>query len=322
MPRRHRGDRGLSRTTTNPITRGQYQQSPRPLPNGGPLAHRHRSADHLPDSDLDSPPPVVRRSHLAGHKSVPDLNTVYYDNRDSESYKFQQNPDPVTDLGPGFKSVDNLYNANQQPSVNLARPNNAALNYKSVDNLAEGNLTSRRLHGFKSVGHLPSASLSDSDEQDMSYKPKVGNIIKKFNKEAEETPRRQSVEIPPVVEMDHRGTLEPDRYRNHNNNNNQPHKSPGVSPVRQTPSQKQQATPRNQSYRQPMNQSFSKQRDQRSQTNIHNNLTSATLVRQVNHGFGRMDRSPPSPPPRTCLGLTPASPECSAFAIRYVRLGG
>lgn len=31
-------------------------------------------------------------------------------------------------------------------------------------------------------------------------------------------------------------------------------------------------------------------------TKIHNDLTSATLVRQVNHGFGRQDRSP-SPPP-------------------------
>ncbi|XP_066946321.1 zinc finger CCCH domain-containing protein 13-like isoform X1 [Macrobrachium rosenbergii] len=230
--------RGRPRTlptsrTANPINRkvkGDVNrvQSPSPIPNGGPLAHhRHRSVDHLPDTDLDTPPLSRRAHHLAGHKSVPDLNTVYYDNRDTNDYKYKQEP------GVGYKSVDNLYDGDEPDTV--ISFGNSKAGYKSVDNLTEGNqLSSRRLQGFKSVGHLPSVALSDTDTAEMThhepYRPKVGNIIKKFNAEAEGVRRgTHMMDMGTEMEPGHRGTLEPDRYRSHNNN--QPFSYTGTAPL-------------------------------------------------------------------------------------------
>ncbi|XP_042879422.1 zinc finger CCCH domain-containing protein 13-like isoform X2 [Penaeus japonicus] len=234
--------RGRPRTlpparTANPINRRiksdvnrAAHPSPQPLPNGGPLAHRHRSADHLPDSDLDSPP-LTRRPHpLAGHKSVPDLNTVYYDNNEAQSYKYQhlggRDQDPVI----GYKSVDSLYDRDEHSSK-LNRGQSAG--YKSVDNLTEhSQVSGGRLQGFKSVGHLPTTTFSDSDDADMSrpkhYKTKVGNIIKKFNAEADGT-RPTNVLLETEMDISPRGTLEPDRFRNHNNN--QPFSYTGSLPM-------------------------------------------------------------------------------------------
>ncbi|XP_071549237.1 uncharacterized protein [Panulirus ornatus] len=492
--------RGRQRTlpasrTTNPITRrikgdvnrAAHHHSPHPLPNGGPLSHRHRSADHLPDTDLDSPPLPRRAHHLAGHKSVPDLNTVYYNNnntnnnnhREANNYKYHnyRHQPPVLN----YKSVENLYDGKTRTAT-LGPPNTS---YKSVDNLTDSRDSSaRRLQGYKSLGHLPTASISDSDGGgDMShretYRPKVGNIIKMFNQDADDT-RRQTMMVDMSTEMEagQRGTLEPDRYRNHNNNqpfsytgttpmvsvqtvrrlspprdlgrpspprdspprdspvyaqvnkrdgrgrkevernyhnsrqdreysakiiitddhhhrppyhdhyddhdpyhdptppknqyqedddayesyqvpednlrrlihedleeykehsnNNinmssvgvqteampkapsrsrsRTHKSPAPSPARQHTQkqfvQKQQQSHHSQktdqkhpsNYRLPKQQDYYvSQKDHRSQTNIHNNLTSASLVRQVNHGFGRIDRSP-SPPPRVSTTRQP-----------------
>lgn len=234
--------RGRPRTlpparTANPINRrvkGDVNRaahpSPSPLPNGGPLAHRHRSADHLPDSDLDSPP-LARRPHpLAGHKSVPDLNAVYYDNNEAQSYKYQhlagRDPDPRI----GYKSIDALYERDEH-GAKLNRAQSAG--YKSVDNLTEhSQVGGGRLQGFKSVGHLPSTTLSDSDDADMSrpkpYKNKVGNIIKKFNAESDGT-RHSNVLLETEMDVSPRGTLEPDRFRNHNNN--QPFSYTGSLPM-------------------------------------------------------------------------------------------
>ncbi|XP_068249596.1 zinc finger CCCH domain-containing protein 13-like isoform X2 [Palaemon carinicauda] len=236
--------RGRPRTlptsrTANPINRkvkGDVNrvQSPSPIPNGGPLAHhRHRSVDHLPDTDLDTPPLSRRAHHLAGHKSVPDLNTVYYDNRDANNYKYKHVSGRDQEPRGGYKSVDNLYDGDEQETV--ISFGNSKAGYKSVDNLAEGNqVSNKRLQGFKSVGHLPSVALSDTDTAEMThrepYRPKVGNIIKKFNAEAEGG-RRGTVMMDMGTEMEpgHRGTLEPDRYRSHNNN--QPFSYTGTAPM-------------------------------------------------------------------------------------------
>ncbi|ROT72901.1 hypothetical protein C7M84_008694 [Penaeus vannamei] len=130
----------------------------------------------------------------------------------------------------GYKSIDALYERDEH-GAKLNRAQSAG--YKSVDNLTEhSQVGGGRLQGFKSVGHLPSTTLSDSDDADMSrpkpYKNKVGNIIKKFNAESDGT-RHSNVLLETEMDVSPRGTLEPDRFRNHNNN--QPFSYTGSLPM-------------------------------------------------------------------------------------------
>nr|XP_045607456.1 zinc finger CCCH domain-containing protein 13-like isoform X1 [Procambarus clarkii] len=226
--------------TTNPITRrvkGDVNRATHhPIPNGGPLAYRHKSAEHLPDTDLEDSPPLPRRAHHpAAHKSVPDLNLgQYYNNSEDRSHTYQPE-------GHSYKSVENLYHADGH---NLSRAAHVAA-YKSADNLADINShdSGRHLQGFKSLGHLPTEALSDTDDDydhqhhnhrhhnhqhKQSYKPRVGNIIKMFNQDADELRRHNLIETN-EMEAGQRGTLEPDRYRNHNNN--QPFSYTGTTPI-------------------------------------------------------------------------------------------
>nr|XP_053626392.1 serine/arginine repetitive matrix protein 2-like isoform X2 [Cherax quadricarinatus] len=205
--------------TTNPINRRikgdvNRTRAHHPLPNGGPLSHRHKSADHLPDTELEDSPPLPRRgNHLAAHKSVPDLYAPYSKRE-------------------GSGQRENNFHHAENRSSNLSRAAPASA-YKSVDNLADGSSQGigSRLQGFKSVGNLPSVAISETDDdfdQYPLYKPRVGKIIKKFNKNAEEVPHQPLTELS-EMEPGQRGTLEPDRYRNHNNN--QPFSYTGTAPL-------------------------------------------------------------------------------------------
>ncbi|KAK4290111.1 hypothetical protein Pmani_036977 [Petrolisthes manimaculis] len=206
---------------------------------------RRRSADTIPESHT----PTLQRHHqhhhhhqqqhnnphLFGHKSVPDLN-AYLNNESRANYVAPGSPHVGGKRGKHNASVDNLYHDRTITTTTTTghsselrhRPNHG---YKSVENLVGSSPPPNRLQGFKSVGHLPSASYSDSDSGERmsrptTYRPKVGNIIRKFNQDIEENRRPNLV---PDPDPGRRGTLEPDRYRNHNNN--QPFSYTGASTV-------------------------------------------------------------------------------------------
>ncbi|XP_076047728.1 uncharacterized protein LOC143029146 isoform X2 [Oratosquilla oratoria] len=187
-----------------------------------------------------------KRDKIRGHKSVHDIpNTVLYDNNESEKNKYRPVYEKDGEFGEaGFKSVDNLYDSDEKYEKSLNR-DDRAYEHKSVDNLLETEKNRpieeiNRLSGYKSLGHLPSTALYDSDhelrapyrsqdsskyapvnnsnanmESSQPYRPKVGNIVKRMNAEAEVRRRshEEDIEIPLPKKI-----VEPDRNFCHNNN--------------------------------------------------------------------------------------------------------
>lgn len=205
--------------TTNPIEKNKKENI---------NLYRHRQSNNLKSTDKS-----FQRSLSAPYerlsspfKSVPDIpTTIYYNNTKSPQSKYFNLKETDSENGKNFMSVDNLYDVKGKNyiSANNYKNTKNRSEYKSADNLTDISIPgNRKLQEYKPYENLQSGFSSTTDiklnDMDNEYRPKVGNMIRRFNSDSGEAKVRTHTiyreDSPP------RGYKDPNSY--YNNTNNKP----------------------------------------------------------------------------------------------------
>ncbi|KAL7639065.1 UNVERIFIED_CONTAM: hypothetical protein RMT77_010599 [Armadillidium vulgare] len=170
--------------TTNPIPKNNKENN----------LYRHRQTNNVRGEDRPNSRSSPYEKHSTPFKSVPDIpTTIYYNNTKEPQSKYLHIKDTDSESGKNYMSVDNLYEnkGKNYTSANHFKNRKNRSEYKSADNLTDISIPgNRKLQEYKPYENLQSgfSSTTDIKNQDMEneYRPKVSNMIRRFNSDSGE----------------------------------------------------------------------------------------------------------------------------------------